>query len=306
MPPSQALTQFKEIVDPIDLAKIEHLELLSKQIVDGFLAGRHRSKLKGGCAEFIEHRAYSPGDEIRLLDWRALAKSERYYIKQFVDETSVQVMLALDASGSMGFGLSTISKFDYARTASLCLARLVLRQGGDAAGLAVLGGGIRAFVPPRTQPRHLEVLIQNLRHVSPSGPGSVAGDLGELAQRMKRRGLIALFSDCFDNVDRLAHSLRLLRSRRHEVLLFHVLAPEELSFSFRQLSRFESLEVEGQRIDLDPASIREEYLARLKIFLGQVRQVCGEASCDYIPLSTDKPLGQTLADYLRRRDATIR
>src|SRR5579872_4760397 len=120
MPQPQGQTQLQDFIDPTDLAKTEHLELLSKQIVDGFLAGRHRSKLKGGCAEFIEHRAYSPGDEIRLLDWRALGKSERYYIKQFVDETSVQVTLAVDASGSMGFGLSTISKFDYGRAAALC------------------------------------------------------------------------------------------------------------------------------------------------------------------------------------------
>jgi uncharacterized protein (DUF58 family) len=289
-------------VSPDDLAKTENLELLSQHIVDGFLTGRHRSKHKGGGAEFSEHRAYSPGDEIRLLDWRVFGKSDRYCIKQFEEETSLQAILVVDASGSMGFGMSTASKYVYSRAASLCLARLVLRQ-NDAAGLAVIGGGIRSFTPPRSHPRHLDVLLKSLSNASPSGRTSLADDLGQLAQRIKRRALIILFSDCFDDTAQLAHSLQLLRSRRHEVMLFHVMAPEELSFSFKQWSRFESLESNGQTIDLDPVSIREDYIKRLKTFLEEVRQACGQASCDYLPLVTDQPLGEALAGYLRRRAA---
>src|ERR1700722_18794086 len=291
-----------ESVSPEDLAKIESLELFSQHIVDGFLTGRHRSKHKGGGAEFAERRAYYPGDEIRLLDWRVFGKSDRYCIKQFEEETSLQAVLAIDASGSMGFGLSTISKYVYSRAACVCLARLVLRQ-NDAAGLAIMGGGLRSFVPPRSQPRHLDVLLQSLHGVSPSGPTSLADDLGQLAQRIKRRALVIIFSDCFGNTDELAHALRLLRARRHEVLLFHVMAPEELSFSFNQWSRFESLETEGQVIDLDPESIRDDYLKRLEAFLEEVRQACGRAACGYFPLVTDQPLGDALADYLRRRVA---
>jgi len=289
-----------EYVSPADLAKTEYLELISRQIVEGLYSGGHRSRRKGGSAEFAEHRAYSPGDEIRLLDWRVYGKSDRYYIKQFEEETSLQAMLVLDASGSMGFGLSTATKYEYSRMACLCLARVVLRQ-SDAAGLAIIGEGIRSYVPPRNQPRHLEVLIDHLREGTPSGPTSLAKVLGDLAGRIKRRGLIALFSDCFDRTEELAHSLKLLRSRRHEVILFHVLAPEELAFSFQHWTRFESMEGDGQSLDLDPSSIRREYLARLQTFLGEVRRACGEASCDYVPLSTDKPVGDALADYLRRR-----
>jgi len=291
-----------DFVNPVDLAKTENLELLSKQIVDGFLSGQHRSKRKGGSAEFAEHRAYCPGDEIRLLDWRVFGKSDRYCIKQFEEETSLQAILVLDASGSMGFGQGTMSKYEYSQRAALCLARLVLQQ-RDAAGLALIGGGVRFFVPPRSQPRHLEVLIESLRTASPSGSTTLAADLAELIPRIKRRGLIILFSDCFDSVDQLTHSLRLLRSRRHEVLLFHVMAPEELAFSFRQWTRFEALEDPEQTIDLEPLEIRGEYLARLKVFLAQVRHACGETSCDYVPLSTDQPLGEALANYLRRRAA---
>ena len=288
-----------------DFSKVESLELLSRQIVDGFLSGRHRSKLKGGSAEFVEHRAYCHGDEIRLLDWRVFGKSDRYCIKQFEDETSLQAILVIDASGSMGFGRETISKFEYARLACLCLARLVLQQ-RDAAGLAIVGAGIRTFVPPRSQPRHLEVLIEHLRQTSASGPTTIAADLRELARRIHRRGLILLFSDCFAEVDPLAQALKLLRSRRHEVLLFHVLAPEEMSFSFRNWTQFESLEDEAQRVDLDPAAIRAEYLGRLRQFLEEIRQACGRASCDYVPMPTDRPVGDALADYLRRRAASAK
>ena len=300
--PLPRINSIADFVQPDDLAKTENLELLSKHIVDGFLSGRHRSKRKGGSAVFSEHRAYCPGDEIRLLDWRIFGRSDRYCIKQFEEETSLQAILVVDASGSMGFGMGTMSKYEYSRRAALCLARLVLQQ-RDAAGMAIIGGGMRSFVPPRSHPRHLEVLLDQLRHAIPSGRTSIAAGLADLAPRIKRRGLIILFSDCFDNFDQLAHSLRLLRSRRHEVLLFHVMAPEELSFSFHQWTRFESLEDEGQTIDLDPAEIRGEYLARLKTFLEQLRHVCGETSCDYVPLCTDKPLGEALAHYLRRRAA---
>jgi uncharacterized protein (DUF58 family) len=290
-------------VSPEDLARTDQLELLSRHIVDGFLTGRHRSRHKGGGAEFAEHRAYCPGDEISLLDWRVFGKSDRYCIKQFEEETSLQAMLVVDASGSMGFGMSTATKYNFSRAAALCLAWLVLRQ-NDAAGLAIVGGGIRSFTPPRSAPRHLEILIESLVKAAPAGPTSLAADLGKLTQRIKRRAIVILFSDCLDNVEQLAHSLRLVRSRRHEVILFHVLAPEELSFSFRDRSRFESLENPGQMIELDPVMVREEYLSRLKIFLDRVRHVCGEAGCDYFPLSTDKPLGEALSDYLRRRAAT--
>jgi uncharacterized protein (DUF58 family) len=294
-----------DAIKPEDLARIENLELFSRHIVDGFLSGRHRSRLKGGCAEFAEHRAYCPGDEIRLMDWRVFGKSDRYCIKQFEEDTSLQAILVLDASGSMEFGLSTLSKYEHARAAALCLARLVLGQ-RDAAGLAVIGGGIRSYVPPRAQPRHLDVLLDSLRHVAPSGPTSLANDLDELARRIKRRGLIILFSDCFDDVPRLAQSLRLLRSRRHEVLLFHVMSPEELSFSFQNWSRFESLEMDGQKLDLDPTTVRGGYLERVRSFLEGLQRACGEAACDYVPLSTDLPLGDTLADYLRRRAASAK
>jgi uncharacterized protein (DUF58 family) len=291
-----------EFITPADLEKTEYLELISRQIVEGLYSGGHRSKQKGGSAEFAEHRAYSAGDEIRLLDWRVYGKSDRYYIKQFEEETSLQAILVLDASGSMGFGLSTPSKYAYSRMACLCLARLVLHQ-SDAVGLAVIGEEIRSFVPARNQPRHLEILLEKLREAAPSGSTELTTLLGELAGRIKRRGIILIFSDCFGSPEDLARSLKVLRARRHEVILFHVLAPEEISFSFQQWTRFESLEKDGHFVELDPMSVRKEYLQRVQQFLNEVRRVCGEAACDYVPLRTDKSVGDELASYLRRRSA---
>jgi uncharacterized protein (DUF58 family) len=240
-----------------------------------------------------------------LLDWRVFAKSDRYVIKQYEEEISLQAIIAMDASGSMGFGMSTVTKYAYAQAASLCLARVVLGQ-RDSAGLAVMGGGVRVFIPPRARAGHLDVISQSLRESSPIGPTSMAEDLGQIIQRIKRRGIILLFSDCFDSMDRLAKSLKLLRSRRHEVLLFHVMAPEELSFSFTRFTRFEPMESGLPHIDLDPGSIRAEYLSRLRVFLARIRRVCAECSCDYIPMSTDRPVGDALADYLRRRSAALK
>lgn len=294
------MSNLHDFVTAEDLSRTEDLELLSKKIVDGFLSGKHRSRLKGGCAEFAEHKAYYPGDAIRLLDWRVYGKTDRYCIKQFEEETSLQAVIVMDASGSMDFGLSTASKFNYSRAAALCLARLVLRQ-GDAASLAVIGGGVRSYIPARPHPGHLPVLIEELKAVKPSGKTSLAEDLMELGKRIKRRGLVILFSDCFDDLDRLGQVFGMLRARRHEILLFHVLAPEELDFSFDRFSRFESLERRGQFVDLDPLTIREEYLDRMREFVARARQVCGDAACDYVPLVTNQPLADALGDYLRRR-----
>ena len=200
----------RQLIDPDDLAQTAHLQLLSKLRIDGLpFTGRHRSKTKGGCAEFSEHRAYTAGDEVRLLDWRVFAKSDRYVIKQFEEEISLQALLAVDASGSMGFGLSTVTKYDYAKAAALCLARVVLGQ-RDSAGLAVIGGGLRSFIPPRSRASHLNVLHSALEASSPVGPTTMSDDLSEVARRIKRRGLVLLFSDCFDSPERLAKSLKLL------------------------------------------------------------------------------------------------
>jgi uncharacterized protein (DUF58 family) len=294
-----------EVFDPRDLAQVERLELMASRLVDGLLAGKHRSELKGGSAEFTEHRGYVPGDEIRLIDWKVYGKSDRYYIKQYIEQTCLQVIVALDASGSMGFVLKGASKFEYARAVAACLSRLVLRQ-SDSAGVAVLGDSLRHYIPPRANPNHFQAILESLRKAMPDGETSLAANLTELARRIKRRGLVVLLSDCFDDLDALKQGLKFLRSRGHEIILFHTMAPEELTFEFGGWSRFECLEVDGRHLDLDPAVIRSDYLENVRNFLADLKYLCGETGCDYHPLPTDKPLGVALSHYLKRRMARLK
>ena len=288
--------------DPRDLARVEGLELLATRVVDGLLSGRHRSRMKGGSAEFTEHRGYVPGDEIRRIDWKVYGKSDRYYIRQYIEQTCLQVVVVLDASGSMAFGPEGVSKFHYARGLAACLTRLVLRQ-SDSAGLAVLGGPGAGFVPPRAGGVHFQALLRRLEAAAPAGETVLAQGLTDLVRRVRRRCLVVVVSDCFDDLGALGRALRHLRSRGHELIVLHTLAAEELSFDFGGWSRFECLEVAGRRLDLDPALIRDEYLAGLRRFLGDLKRGCGEAGCDYHALPTHKPLGEALALYLQRRSA---
>ena len=296
---------YGDLLDPQALVQIGNLELLSTRVVDGYLSGKHRSTQKGGCVEFAEHRAYTHGDEIRRLDWRVFARSDRYYIKQFQEETNLQVLVVLDASGSMGFGLSTPSKLDYARMAAACLARLMLRQ-RDEVGLAVLNGQTRRYIPPRSTPAHLQSILDALRGAKPAGESSLSAELLSAARRLKRRGMVMIFSDGIDDLDAFSKALNNLRLRGHEPLVFHTMAPEELSFAFSRWSRFQCLEAKGLRIDLDPVAVRKRYLRRVRTFLDELKKTCVEFGCDYVPMAGDRPLGDVLAYYLRKRAARLK
>lgn len=297
--------QHQDLLDTDAMMRLSQVEMVATRFVEGFLAGKHRSPFKGGCIEFSEHRAYSPGDEIRLIDWRAYGRSDRHYIKLFEQETNLQAIIVLDASGSMGFGMKTVSKFHYARVAAACLGRLMLRQ-RDAVGLAVIDTHLRTYIPPRSSPGHFRAILDGLAGSSATGDTSLAAILYDLARRIKRRGLVILLSDCFDDVDPFLRALYHLRARGHEALLFHVMAPEELSFSFTRHTRFECLERMGVRMDLDPAGIRKRYLASLGTFLERLRSGCREVKCDYAPLVTDQPVGEALSRHLALRMARVK
>jgi uncharacterized protein (DUF58 family) len=302
---SAAPNTYSDVFDAKDLARIENLELLASRVVDGLLSGKHRSELKGGSAEFTEHRGYVPGDEIRLIDWKVFGKSDRYFIKQYIEQTCLQIIVVLDGSGSMAFGLGDRSKFQYARAVAACLTRLVLRQ-SDAAGLAVLARTVRNYIPPRANPNHFQAILQLLRAAQPTGETSLAANLTELARRIKRRGLIVLLSDCFDDLASLKQAFGFLRARGHEIIVLHVMAPEELTFDFGGWSRFECLEVDDRHLDLDPALIRHDYLENIRQFLADLKRICGETAADYHPLPTDKSMGEALSYYLKRRTARLK
>lgn len=287
------------------LSRIGHLELLSTRVVDGILSGKHRSTYLGGSFEFANHRAYVPGDEIRMIDWKVYARRDRYYIRQFEETTSLQAMMVIDCSGSMNFGVSTISKLDYARVACACLSRLMLRQ-RDGVGLALVGRKLETYLPPRGYPRHLQTILTVLRQVEPRGETRLGPSLFEVPRRLKRRGLVILLTDGLGDWDATAGVLKQARLRGHEVLVFQILAPEELTFSFSDWSRFECLEQSNPTLDLDPPAIRDDYLRNLNAFLEKVKRDCRNLQADHVLLSTGEDLGAALGYYLHRRAALMK
>jgi uncharacterized protein (DUF58 family) len=291
-----------ELIDPRVMEQIGALELLSRTVVDGLLAGKHRSTTKGGCCEFAQHRQYAPGDEIRQIDWQVYARNDRYFIRQFEEETNLHSVMALDTSGSMAFGLSTISKLDYARRAAACLARLLLHQ-RDAVGAAILNEQRPLFVPPKQNAAHLQAILACLQTAEAGAGGSLGAQIRATVPRLRRRGLFVLFSDGFGDLADLARGLRAVRSRGHDVIVMNVLAPEELHFDFRRWSSFQSLENAGQQVHLDPAAIRDEYLKQIRGHLERLEQLVTGLGGDYVRMTTNHPLADVLGWFLRSRMA---
>src|SRR5271166_6494815 len=227
--------------DPTALAKYGRLSMVARTVVEGFLTGVHKSPYKGFSVEFAEHRQYYPGDEIRHIDWRVYGKTDRYYIKEYEEETNLKAHILIDASGSMGYRGEHLSKFQYAQYIAASLAYLMLHQ-LDAVGLVTHDTKVRQHIPPKANTKHLLRLIQLLEGTRPGGETSMAPIWHGLAGQLQRRGLVVILSDCFDQIGPLMHALRHFRHQRHEVLLFHILAPEEIEFPFRKMTQFRNLE----------------------------------------------------------------
>src|SRR5438874_406811 len=303
--------------DPSSLAKYGRLALVARTLVEGFLTGVHKSPYKGFSVEFAEHRQYYPGDEIRHIDWSAYCKTDRYYIKEFEEETNLKAHLLVDASGSMAYrggakkGKGPLnakapvpfvahSKFEYAQYIAASLAYLMLHQ-LDAVGLTLHDTKVRAMIPPRASSKHLLNLIHTLDRTQPGGETSMAPLWHELAGQIKRRGMVIILSDCFDQLGPLMNALRHFRHRQHEVLLFHILAPEEIEFPFRKWTQFRDLEVAGHKLLVDPQRLRKEYLKNFGEFCKGLRDQAGQMQIDYHLLRTDEAVDRALGVYLTPR-----
>jgi len=284
-------------LDPSTLARFGRLELIARLVVEGVMSGLHRSPFKGFSVEFAEHRQYGPGDEIRHIDWRALGKTDRYFVKEYEEETNLKAYLVLDTSGSMGYAASTASKFERARQLAAALAYLMISQ-RDAVGLVTLDTQPRAMIPPRSAPGHFSVLCKALESATVGGEAPLGGVLDSLAGRIKRRGLIVVLSDGFDRAGDL---LSALRHRRHEVLFLHVLAPEEEDFPFRRPSRFRNLEDASKTLRVNPSAIRAVYLERFNAFCRELAEGVRGMGADYHKVSTAEPIDKALLDYLAAR-----
>ncbi len=301
------------LLDGSALAKIQRLELIARGVVEGFISGRHKSPYKGFSVEFAEHREYVPGDNIRDLDWRVFGRSDRYYIKQYIEETNLRALILLDASGSMKYAGKlaarhngdVLTKFQYARFLAATLAHLMIHQ-QDAVGLATFDTSLRRYIPARSRASHLRVILQELSDTEPGQETSLSGIFHDLADRVRRRGLIVIISDLFDDVGEILKALHHFRYRRHEVLLLHVMAEEELTFPFDRWSVFENLERAAHRVPLDPLALRNEYLGRVSDFIRRMEIGCGQMNIDYVQLSTRQNFDIALAHYLAQRMSRAR
>ena len=299
---------YMRLLDPEALAKIHRLELIARGLVEGFVAGRHRSPYKGFSVEFAEHRQYVPGDDLRDLDWRVYGKSDRYYIKQYIEETNLRAVILLDASGSMRYtGRQSaqhdgrpLSKFEYGRFLAASLAHLMINQ-QDAVGLVTFDTAVRRYIPSRSRITHLRIVLEELARTEPGDESRLAPVFHDIAEQAHRRGLIIIISDLFDDAQEILNALHHFRYRKHEVLLFHVMAEEELTFPFDRWSQFRDLELDARRVQLDPRSVRAAYLERVRTFIEDIRSGCGRMDVDYVQLSTRRSFAVALAQYLASR-----
>ena len=275
------------------------MELVAKQVVEGFLTGRHRSPYHGFSVEYLDHRAYVPGDDLRGLDWKMVARSDKYYVKLFEDETNLRAYILLDCSQSMEFASNGISKLAYGSYLAAALAYLLIRQ-NDAVGLLQFDTGVRKFIPPKAHPSQFRRVLDQLDRTDAGGETDVGAVLHEAAERTKRRGLIIVISDLIDNEDNIASGLQHFRHNNHEVLVFHTLDDAELNFPYDRLTRFKDMEGAG-RVVANPKRLRRRYLARMKEFTERIKNDCFERKISYNLVNTSEPYDRFLAAYLDKR-----
>jgi uncharacterized protein (DUF58 family) len=291
----------KNYFDPKVLAGISNLYLRARWVVEGIMSGIHRSRSKGFSVEFEEHREYSPGDEIRRIDWKALGKFDRYFIKEYEDETNLRAHLLLDSSASMDYASDGITKFDYACTLTASLAYLILRQ-QDAAGLVMFSDRIESFIPPRSKRDYLTHILHALENRRPAGETNVGKILQEIAGKVTRRGVVILVSDLLDEPGEILKGLRLFRFKGNDVIVFHLLDSAELDLPFEGNILFEDLEVANLNVIADPRAIRQTYRQVVEEFTSHIRKECHDSSIDYQLISTSTPLDRALASYLSWRE----
>jgi uncharacterized protein (DUF58 family) len=284
---------------PEAVKRIGRLELRARHIVEGFLSGMHRSPYFGQSIEFLQHREYAYGDDLRHVDWKVWAKQDRFYVKQYEEETNMRVTLLVDVSGSMRYGRGHMSKYEYGCTIAASLAYLVLRQ-QDAVGCVSFDERTRMSVPLRTKRNHLMSIIQAMDISEPKDKTNLSNVMRDVAETYPRRGMVVLISDLLTERDGLFKGLRILRQRGHDVLVFHVMDDDELDFPFTGPSRFEGMEL-PQQLTCNPRALRDGYMECLNRYLDEVRRGCAKQTVDYALLRTSQPLDAALAAYLSNR-----
>ncbi len=303
------MTTLSELLTPDDLKNIANLQVLARLVVEGFCSGLHRSPHKGFSVEFKQHRQYVPGDDLRHLDWKTFGKSDRFFIREYEEETNLRCTLLLDTSGSMAYGSAEtgatrgaagVTKHHYAVRLAACLAYLMLQQ-QDSVGLATFDTRIRKHVPPRARPKHLRILLETMAAAKLGGETELGEVFHEMVPKIHRRGLLIILSDCFGDVEKLMRGLAHFRHASHEIIIFQIWDRDELEFPFKQWTRFDGLEDPNVRHVVDPAHLRAAYLKNLEIYRNALTQGCGRHRIDLVPMITDQPYAVALGKYLALR-----
>lgn len=290
----------REYLDPRVLDQIKRLDLRARLVVEGYVQGMHKSPYRGYSVEFAQHREYVPGDDIRFLDWKVYGKSDRLYVKEFEEETNLKAHVFLDQSESMQYGQER-RKFDYAATMAASLSFLIQQQ-ADSVGLELFDEGAITQIPPSNSRAQVNKILKALSEATPTGKTKIAKVLNELADKSVRKGLVIVISDLFDEPAEILASLKHLRLRGQDVLLFHVLDRDEVEFPFQRMTLFEGLEAMPELL-CDPKSLRDAYLNELRQFEEQIRKGCAAQKIDYQRVVTDQALDVVLTTYLAKRAA---
>lgn len=299
MAETETKEDYKKYLDPRVLSRISRLDIKARLVVEGYVSGLHKSPFQGFSVEFAQHREYSPGDDLKHLDWKVFGKTDRFYVKEYEEETNLHGWILLDISESMAYNSGAMSKLDYGATVAASLAFLMLQQ-QDSAGLVLFDDDVRSFLKPSSQPSHLKLMTHELASARPTGRSKVGAIFNDLAERIKRRGLVILISDLFVDPKELALGLQHFRHKRHEVILFHVLDECERTFPFKDLTMFKGMEG-YQDVFAEPRSLRNDYLAELDSFVRDVKRTCRQHKIDYVPMTTSDSLEVALSAYLAGR-----
>jgi uncharacterized protein (DUF58 family) len=292
-------TDYKKFLRPEVVSKLAGMEIRARLVVEGFIAGLHRSPYHGFSVEFAEHRPYMSGDSIKNIDWKVFSRTDRFFVKEFEEETNLKAYLLIDSSGSMGYHSNGASKLEYASYLSAALSYLMLKQ-RDSVGLVIFDQKIRKYLPPKSTVSHLHVILTQLEQLAPSQTTNIAETLHEMAERIKRRGLIILFSDLFDSPEAILSGLKHFRHRKHEVILFHILDRKERFFDFPQEAIFKDLET-GQELSTSPFQIGGEYRTSVKKWIERFSVECRQSLIDYVLLDTRVSFEEALFAYLNKR-----
>lgn len=287
-------------LSPEAVANLGSIEVKARLIVEGFMSGLHKSPYHGFSVEFAEHRQYQPGDDLRYLDWKIVGRTNRYYIKQFEEETNLRCTVVVDTSASMNYASKgNVTKFDYAACLAAAFCYLMMKQ-QDASGLALYNTDIIAFLPPKKKPSYLQEILKTLGNANPSLQTSTAGALHKLAEQLPRRGLVIVISDFFDDIESITQALKHFRHDGHEVLAIQVLDPREKDFNFGIDANFRDLE-SGEELITQPYQIKKSYAEEFRRFVIRLKHECRIRGVDYLQVDTSQPYSIALKEYLFKR-----